>query len=148
MRINLTEIDKTLINQVVVVVCALGFSTFFIAQDWQPEFLSDGQPNITGMWNNVGATATPLEMPAEFDGKVPTADEVADFIWHHYACTSRSDTSFWKHYAELDGKTTLLQRIQNNTNLKQNLYPSYVYAYLAIYYGITNNMENDNEKTI
>ena len=65
-------------------------------------------------------------------------DEVADFIWHHYACTSRSDTSFWKHYAELDGKTTLLQRIQNNTNLKQNLYPSYVYAYLAIYYGIPN----------
>lgn len=75
-------------------------------------------------------------------------DEVADFIWHHYACTSRSDTSFWKHYAQLDCKTTLLQRIQNNTNLKQNLYPSYVYAYLAIYYGISNNMENDNEKTI
>ena len=64
-------------------------------------------------------------------------DEVADFIWHHYACTSRSDTSFWKHYAELDGETTLLQRIQNKTNLKQNLYPSYVYAYLAIYYGLT-----------
>ena len=80
MRINPTEITKTPINQTVVVFFALSFSTFLSAQDWQPEFLSDGQPNITGMWNNVGATATPLEMPAEFDGKVPTADEVADFI--------------------------------------------------------------------
>ena len=80
MRINPTEIAKTLINQICAVVCTLGFSTFLSAQDWQPEILSDGQPNITGMWNNVGATATPLEMPAEFDGKVPTADEVADLI--------------------------------------------------------------------
>ena len=80
MRINPTEIAKTLINQICAVVCTLGFSTFLSAQDWQPEILSDGQPNITGMWNNVGATATPLEMPAEFDGKVPTADEVAVLI--------------------------------------------------------------------
>ena len=50
------------------------------AQDWQPELLSDGQPNITGMWNNVGATATPVEMPDEFEGRVPTAEELADFI--------------------------------------------------------------------
>ena len=74
----------------------------------------------------------------EYFGRDDPVKLMADFIWHHYACTSRSDTSFWKHYAELDGKTTLLQRIQNNTNLKQNLYPSYVYAYLAIYYGIPN----------
>ena len=50
------------------------------AQDWQPELLPDGQPNITGMWNNVGATATPVEMPDEFEGRVPTAEELADFI--------------------------------------------------------------------
>jgi tryptophan halogenase len=62
-------------------------------------------------------------------------DQVADFIWHHYACTTRQETSFWQHYAKLDGKTTLMKRIQDNTNLKTNLYPSYVYAYLAIYYG-------------
>jgi tryptophan halogenase len=64
-------------------------------------------------------------------------DEVADFIWHHYACTTRNDTPFWQHYAKLDGKTTLFQRIKDKTNLKQNLYPSYVYAYLDIYYGIS-----------
>ena len=66
-------------------------------------------------------------------------DQVADFIWHHYACTSRNDTPFWKHYAELDGETTLWERINNNTNLHQNLYPSYVYAYLAIYYDLKEN---------
>ena len=63
-------------------------------------------------------------------------DQVADFIWHHYACTSRQETSFWQHYAKLDGRTTLMKRIQDNTNLKTNMYPSYVYAYLAIYYGV------------
>jgi tryptophan halogenase len=66
-------------------------------------------------------------------------DQVADFIWHHYACTSRNDTPFWKRYAELDGETTLWERINNNTNLEQNLYPSYVYAYLAIYYDLKEN---------
>ena len=63
-------------------------------------------------------------------------DEVADFIWHHYACTSRNDTKFWQHYAKLDGLTSLGRRIADKTNLKQNLYPSYVYAYLAIYFGL------------
>jgi len=63
-------------------------------------------------------------------------DQVADFIWHHYACTTRNDTPFWLHYAKLDGYTTLMKRIKDNTNLKTNLYPSYVYAYLAIYYGL------------
>ena len=36
------------------------------AQEWQPELLPDGQPNITGIWNNIGATA-PVEMPDEFE---------------------------------------------------------------------------------
>ena len=46
-------------------------------KEWQPELLPDGQPNITGMWNNVGATATPVEMPDEFEGRVPPAEELA-----------------------------------------------------------------------
>lgn len=48
--------------------------------DWSPQILSDGQPDITGMWNNVGATATPLELPDEFQGKVPTEEELREFI--------------------------------------------------------------------
>ena len=63
-------------------------------------------------------------------------DQVADFIWHHYACTTRQETTFWQHYAKLDGETSLWKRINENTNLETNLYPSYVYAYLAIYYGL------------
>ena len=56
------------------------FTLTLTAQEWQPEILSDGQPNITGMWNNVGATATPLEMPNQFAGRVPNQEELAEFI--------------------------------------------------------------------
>ena len=48
--------------------------------EWTPSYLSDGQPDITGMWNNVGATATPLEMPEQFQGRVPNEEELASFI--------------------------------------------------------------------
>ena len=63
-------------------------------------------------------------------------DEVADFLWHSYACTNRSDTDYWKEKAALDGEATLWKRIEERTNLQQHLYPSYVYAYLAIYYNL------------
>ena len=71
---------KSLLSNAVAAVCALGLISSAIAQEWQPEILSDGQPNITGMWNNVGATATPVEMQEEFEGRVPTAEELAEFI--------------------------------------------------------------------
>ena len=48
--------------------------------EWKPSYLSDGQPNIMGMWNNVGATATPLEMPEQFRGRIPSKEEIAEFI--------------------------------------------------------------------
>ena len=35
---------------------------------WTPERLADGQPNITGMWNNSNAMFTPLELPEELAG--------------------------------------------------------------------------------
>ncbi len=43
---------------------------------WTPERLPDGQPNITGMWNNSRAMFTPLELPEELEGKELSADEV------------------------------------------------------------------------
>ena len=49
------DFAKSLISSAIAAVCALGLISSAIAQDWQPEILSDGQPNITGMWNNVGA---------------------------------------------------------------------------------------------
>ena len=36
--------------------------------DWTPAILADGQPDIQGMWNNVDALATPLELPDGFSG--------------------------------------------------------------------------------
>ena len=79
MRINPAE----LLGKSCLVVCSI-FLMLMVssvqAQEWQPDRLPDGQPNITGMWNNVGATATPVEMPDEFEGRVPTAEELADFI--------------------------------------------------------------------
>ena len=36
---------------------------------WTPKRLSDGQPNITGMWNNSDAIFTPLELPQELVGR-------------------------------------------------------------------------------
>ena len=63
-------------------------------------------------------------------------DEAADFIWHNYALTDRDDTSYWKQYADLDGTKSLQKRIESNINVEQHLFPSYVYAYLGIYYGL------------
>ena len=38
-------------------------------QTWTPARLADGQPNIQGMWNSVGATHTPLQLPAALAGR-------------------------------------------------------------------------------
>ena len=35
---------------------------------WEPARLSDGQPDIQGMWNNIDALSTPLELPDGFSG--------------------------------------------------------------------------------
>ena len=40
-----------------------------VADDWSPAVRADGQPDITGMWNNSDAIFTPLEMPEELAGR-------------------------------------------------------------------------------
>ena len=47
---------------------------------WEPNRLADGQPDINGTWNNVGAAHTPLESPEEFQGRMPTEEEVAALV--------------------------------------------------------------------
>ena len=39
------------------------------AAAWVPQRLADGQPDIQGMWNNVAASSTPLELPDGFSGR-------------------------------------------------------------------------------
>ena len=47
---------------------------------WAPTRLADGQPDIQGMWNNVGAAHTPLELPDGFEGREPTTEEIAALV--------------------------------------------------------------------
>ena len=44
-------------------------------QNWAPAFLADGQPDIGGIWNNVGAAHIPLQLPAELLGKDLSLEE-------------------------------------------------------------------------
>jgi len=55
------------------------------AQTWDPPRLADGQPDINGMWNNVGSSHVPLELPEELVGKTLTEAERLELF------TARSD---------------------------------------------------------
>ena len=44
-------------------------------QKWAPARLADGQPDIRGTWNNVGAAHIPLQLPAELLGKDLSVEE-------------------------------------------------------------------------
>ena len=43
---------------------------------WAPGRLADGQPDIQGMWNNIDAFQTPLELPPELAGQALSAEEL------------------------------------------------------------------------
>ena len=62
----------------VVVVAASGTPAFAqgAPDGWTPEILADGQPNITGTWNNSNAMFTPLELPEELVGRALSTDEL------------------------------------------------------------------------
>lgn len=42
--------------------------------------LTDGQPNLNGIWNNVGSSHIPLELPDEFVGRLPTQEEIDQLV--------------------------------------------------------------------
>lgn len=44
--------------------------------DWTPAILPDGQPDIQGIWNNVDAQATPMELPDGFSGPDFTPEDL------------------------------------------------------------------------
>ena len=47
---------------------ALGQVAKDATETWEPTRLADGQPDIQGMWNNIGVSDTPLELPDGFSG--------------------------------------------------------------------------------
>ena len=67
-------------------VPALGQSASDSSPEWTPRRLADGQPDIQGIWNNVGAAHIPLELPDELSGLNITADDVQAYVQR------RSDT--------------------------------------------------------
>ena len=72
----------------------LGQSSADSAADWTPRRLADGQPDIRGTWNNVGAAHIPLELPDELSGRDVTAEDVQAYMQR------RSDT---RKAAQWDG---------------------------------------------
>ena len=46
------------------------------ASDWTPERHADGQPNISGMWDNTRALFTPVELAEERAGQELSAEEL------------------------------------------------------------------------
>ena len=46
------------------------------ASEWTPERLADGQPKISGMWDNTRALFTPVELPEELAGQELSAEEL------------------------------------------------------------------------
>ena len=78
--------DSTVLSSMVLVVplaliCVLAGPASGQPQTaWDPPRLADGQPDINGMWNNVGAAHTPLELPDEFKDREPTQEEIAALI--------------------------------------------------------------------
>lgn len=65
---------------ILAVLLGCASNTAVAQSEWTPTILSDGQPDIGGMWNNVGATATPLELPEQFQGREPSQEEIAALI--------------------------------------------------------------------
>jgi tryptophan 7-halogenase len=63
-------------------------------------------------------------------------DDVAEFIWHHYALTERDDTEFWKHYKHIDAIESLRDNIKKKKSFN-NIYVSSVYETLAVYFNAT-----------
>lgn len=85
------------------------------AQDpaWEPSRTADGQPDIQGLWNNVGAFFTPFERPDDLDPeasdtqrqavleaqarqKIATADSgtgAGPLHWYEYGATTEPGTA-------------------------------------------------------
>lgn len=86
-----------------------------------------------------------LNNPKAFNRAVNKVwDDVAEFIWHHYALSEREDTEFWKHYKKIDAIETLKKNIKNKKSFN-NIYVSSVYETLAVYFNVVDKVYKDTE---
>lgn len=66
-------VTRSMVTLATLAVLVGGLSTSSWAQNgnttaWSPARLADGQPDIQGMWNNLDALSTPMELPDGFSG--------------------------------------------------------------------------------
>ena len=67
----------SLVPVVVMTIVCLGTAAPTAGQhQWDPPKLPDGQPDINGNWNNVGAAHIPLELPDEWNETALSTEEV------------------------------------------------------------------------
>jgi len=67
----------SMVPLVVTTIFCLGAATSTAGQNqWDPPKLPDGQPDINGIWNNVGAAHIPLELPDEWNETTLSTEEV------------------------------------------------------------------------
>ena len=72
---------RSIIAATVALAVGLGLAASARAQEagdtaWMPATLADGQPDIQGMWNNIDALSTPLELPDGFSGPDFSLDDL------------------------------------------------------------------------
>ena len=72
---------RSIIAATVALAVGLGLAASARAQEagdtaWMPAKLADGQPDIQGMWNNIDALSTPLELPDGFSGPDFSLDDL------------------------------------------------------------------------
>ncbi|MEE2636189.1 MAG: hypothetical protein VYE68_03040 [Acidobacteriota bacterium] len=69
--------------------------------EWTPERLVDGQPNITGMWNNSNAMFTPLELPEDLTGQEFSAEQLQARA--EARASGRKERSEWRGHENSSG---------------------------------------------
>ena len=67
---------------------------------WMPDRLSDGQPDIRGTWNNVGAVHTPLQLPEDLAGKELSQEERQALV---DARSDRQKSNEWTGFENSNG---------------------------------------------
>ena len=85
-----------------LVVIAIAFAPPVLAQKsaFDPPRLADGQPDLNGIWNNVGSSHIPLELPEEFAGRVPSQQEIDELV---KARSDRGKSATWQGHENSRG---------------------------------------------